>query len=148
MDGLGFGMFLLSALLTLIAVAVSWDVRENLKMYYAMLLIAEVGMLGVFAAQDLVLFYIFFEVTLVPMYLMVGIWGDENRRRSAIKFFIYTFFGSTIMLAGFPGVRHPRRDLLDRWPERRRRFGPLRAGSGCGPDTFRVADQGSRGPAA
>ncbi|CAN5711003.1 NuoM family protein [soil metagenome] len=101
LDGLGFGMFFLSALLTLIAVVVSWDVRENLKMYYAMLFIAEVGMLGVFAAQDLVLFYIFFEVTLVPMYIMVGIWGDENRRRSAIKFFIYTFFGSTIMLAGF-----------------------------------------------
>ena len=101
LDGLGFGMFFLSALLTLIAVAVSWDVRENLKLYYTMLFIAEVGMLGVFAAQDLVLFYIFFEVTLVPMYLMVGIWGDENRRRSAIKFFIYTFFGSTIMLAGF-----------------------------------------------
>ena len=101
LDGLGFGMFFLSALLTLIAVAVSWDVRENVKMYYAMLFIAEVGMLGVFAAQDLVLFYIFFEVTLVPMYIMVGIWGDENRRRSAIKFFIYTFFGSTIMLAGF-----------------------------------------------
>ena len=101
LDGLGFGMFFLSALLTLIAVVVSWDVRENLKLYYAMLFIAEVGMLGVFAAQDLVLFYIFFEVTLVPMYIMVGIWGDENRRRSAIKFFIYTFFGSTIMLAGF-----------------------------------------------
>ncbi|MDP8938843.1 MAG: NADH-quinone oxidoreductase subunit M [Actinomycetota bacterium] len=101
LDGLGFGMFFLSTLLTLIAVAVSWDVRENLKLYYVMLFIAEVGMLGVFAAQDLVLFYIFFEITLVPMYLMVGIWGDENRRRSAIKFFIYTFFGSTIMLAGF-----------------------------------------------
>lgn len=101
LEGLGFGMFFLSALLTLIAVAVSWDVRENLKLYYAMLFLAEVGMLGVFAAQDLVLFYVFFEVTLVPMYVMVGIWGDENRRRSAIKFFIYTFFGSTIMLAGF-----------------------------------------------
>lgn len=101
LDGLGFGMFFLSALLTLIAVVVSWDVSENLKMYYAMLFIAEVGMLGVFAAQDLLLFYIFFEVTLVPMYIMVGIWGDENRRRSAIKFFIYTFFGSTVMLAGF-----------------------------------------------
>jgi len=58
-------------------------------------------MLGVFAAQDLVLFYVFFEVTLIPMYLMVGIWGDENRRPAAIKFFIYTFLGSTIMLAGF-----------------------------------------------
>jgi NADH-quinone oxidoreductase subunit M len=101
LDGLGFGMFFLAALLTLIAVVASWDVRENLKQYFAILFVAEVGMLGVFAAQDLILFYIFFEITLIPMYLLVGIWGDENRRPAAIKFFIYTFFGSTIMLAGF-----------------------------------------------
>ena len=101
LDGLGFGMFFLSALLTLIAVVASWDVRENLRQYFAILFVAEIGMLGVFAAQDLILFYIFFEITLVPMYLLVGIWGDENRRPAAIKFFIYTFFGSTVMLAGF-----------------------------------------------
>jgi NADH-quinone oxidoreductase subunit M len=101
LDGLGFGMFFLAALLTLIAVLASWDVQENLKQYYAILFVAEVGMLGVFAAQDLILFYVFFEITLVPMYLLVGIWGDENRRPAAIKFFIYTFLGSTIMLAGF-----------------------------------------------
>jgi NADH-quinone oxidoreductase subunit M len=94
-------MFFLAALLTLIAVVASWDVRENLKQYFATLFVAEVGMLGVFAAQDLILFYIFFELTLIPMYLLVGIWGDENRRPAAIKFFIYTFLGSTIMLAGF-----------------------------------------------
>jgi len=101
LDGLGFGMFFLSALLTLIAVVASWDVRQNLKQYFAILFVAELGMLGVFAAQDLVLFYVFFEVTLIPMYLMVGVWGDENRRRSATRFFIYTFLGSTTMLAGF-----------------------------------------------
>jgi NADH-quinone oxidoreductase subunit M len=101
LDGLGFGMFFLAALLTLIAVVASWDMRENLKQYFAILFVAEVGMLGVFAAQDLILFYIFFEITLIPMYLLVGIWGDENRRPAAIKFFIYTFLGSTIMLAGF-----------------------------------------------
>jgi NADH-quinone oxidoreductase subunit M len=101
LDGLGFGMFFLAALLTLIAVVASWDVQENLKHYFAILFVAEVGMLGVFAAQDLILFYIFFEITLIPMYLLVGIWGDENRRQAAIKFFIYTFLGSTIMLAGF-----------------------------------------------
>jgi proton-translocating NADH-quinone oxidoreductase chain M len=101
LDGLGFGMFFLAALLTLIAVVASWDIRENLKQYFAILFVAEVGMLGVFAAQDLILFYIFFEITLIPMYLLVGIWGDENRRPAAIKFFIYTFLGSTIMLAGF-----------------------------------------------
>jgi NADH-quinone oxidoreductase subunit M len=101
LDGLGFGMFWLATLLTLIAVVASWDVRGNLKQYFAILFIAEVGMLGVFAAQDLILFYVFFEITLIPMYLLVGIWGDENRRAAAIKFFIYTFLGSTIMLAGF-----------------------------------------------
>ena len=101
LDGLGFGMFFLSALLTLIAIVASWDVRENLRQYYAILFVAELGMLGVFAAQDLILFYVFFEITLIPMYLLVGIWGDENRRPAAITFFIYTFFGSTVMLAGF-----------------------------------------------
>lgn len=101
LDGLGFGMFFLSALLTLIAVVASWDVRERLKQYFAILFVAEVGMLGVFAAQDLILFYVFFEVTLIPMYLLVGVWGDENRRPAAVKFFIYTFLGSTVMLAGF-----------------------------------------------
>jgi NADH-quinone oxidoreductase subunit M len=101
LDGLGFGMFFLSALLTLIAVVASWDVHQNLRQYYAVLFVAELGMLGVFAAQDLILFYVFFEITLIPMYLLVGVWGDENRRPAAIKFFIYTFFGSTVMLAGF-----------------------------------------------
>ncbi|CAN5134964.1 NuoM family protein [soil metagenome] len=101
LDGLGFGMFALSALLTLVAVAASWDVERNLRNYFALLFMAEVGMLGVFAAQDLVLFYVFFDVTLIPMYLLVGIWGDENRRPAAVKFFTYTFFGSTAMLAGF-----------------------------------------------
>jgi NADH-quinone oxidoreductase subunit M len=94
-------MFFLSTILTLIAVLSSWEIQTNLKQYLAMLFVAEVGMLGVFAAQDLVLFYVFFEITLIPMYLMVGIWGDSNRRAAAFKFFIYTFLGSTIMLAGF-----------------------------------------------
>ena len=101
LNGLGFGMFFLSTFLTVIAVLASWDVRSNLKQYFAALFVAEVGMLGVFAAQDLILFYVFFEVTLIPMYLLVGVWGDENRRPAAIKFFIYTFLGSTVMLAGF-----------------------------------------------
>ncbi|WP_053057759.1 complex I subunit 4 family protein [Rubrobacter aplysinae] len=101
LDGLGFGMFALSALLAIIAVAASWDVDRSLRQYFALLFVAEAGMLGVFAAQDLVLFYVFFELTLVPMYLMVGFWGDENRRPAATKFFTYTFLGSTVMLAGF-----------------------------------------------
>jgi NADH-quinone oxidoreductase subunit M len=94
-------MFFLSTFLTVIAVLASRDVQRNLKQYFAAIFVAEVGMLGVFAAQDLIMFYVFFEVTLIPMYLLVGVWGDENRRPAAIKFFIYTFLGSTVMLAGF-----------------------------------------------
>jgi NADH-quinone oxidoreductase subunit M len=94
-------MFFLSANLTLIAVVAAWDVNRNLKQYFAAIFAAEVGMLGVFASQDLILFYVFFEITLIPMYLLVGVWGDENRRPAAIKFFIFTFLGSTVMLAGF-----------------------------------------------
>ena len=101
LDGLGFGMFFLSAFLTVIAILASRDVGQNLRQYFAAIFVAEVGMLGVFAAQDLILFYVFFEITLIPMYLLVGVWGDENRRPAAIKFFIYTFLGSTVMLAGF-----------------------------------------------
>ncbi len=101
LDGLGFGMFFLSTFLTVIAILASLDVHRNLKQYFAAIFVAEVGMLGVFAAQDLILFYVFFEITLIPMYLLVGVWGDENRRPAAIKFFIYTFLGSTVMLAGF-----------------------------------------------
>jgi NADH-quinone oxidoreductase subunit M len=101
LDGLGFGMFFLSAFLTLIAVVASWDVGRNLKQYFAAIFVAELGMLGVFAAKDLILFYVFFEITLIPMYLLVGVWGDENRRQAAIKFFVFTFLGSTAMLAGF-----------------------------------------------
>ena len=101
LGGLGFGMFFLSTFLTVIAVLASRDVQRNLKQYFAAIFVAEVGMLGVFAAQDLIMFYVFFEVTLIPMYLLVGVWGDENRRPAAIKFFIYTFLGSTVMLAGF-----------------------------------------------
>ena len=151
LDGLGFGMFFLTTLLTLIAVVASWDVQDNLKQYFAILFIAELGMLGVFAAQDLILFYVFFEITLIPMYLLVGIWGDENRRQAAIKFFIYTFFGSTVMLAGFLAfgiladsfsmeALSARRRPLAHGPGRHRRPDPLRvAGQGPGSAAARLA---------
>ena len=61
----------------------------------------QTGVTGAFLALDLFLFFVFWEVSLVPMYFLVGIWGDENRRQAAIKFFVYTFLGSTAMLAGF-----------------------------------------------
>jgi NADH-quinone oxidoreductase subunit M len=91
---------LLSTLLTPICVLVSWNaIQDRAKEFYAFLLLLEFGLIGVFLAQDLFLFYVFWEVTLVPMYFLVGIWGHGRRIYAAVKFFIYTFAGSVLMLA-------------------------------------------------
>ena len=98
-DGISLLLILLTSLLTFIATLSSWAaVRDRLKEYYVFLLILEVGMIGVFVALDFVLFYVFWEVMLVPMYFLIGIWGGERRLYAAIKFFLYTLFGSVMML--------------------------------------------------
>ncbi len=100
-DGLSLWLVLLSALLTPIAVLISWRaIDRRVKEFYAFLLLLEVGLIGVFVALDLFLFYVFWEVSLVPMYFLIGIWGHERRIYAAIKFFLFTMAGSVIMLAG------------------------------------------------
>ena len=95
LDGLSVWMFALSGLLSITAVLVSWNaVAERGPLFYAMLLILETGMLGVFAARDVILFYVFFEFTLIPLFFLIGIWGSEQRRYAAVKFFLFTFAGS------------------------------------------------------
>ncbi len=101
LDGLSLWLFGLSALLSLTAVLISWDsIRERPAAYYAMLLLLETGMLGVFAARDIILFYVFFEFTLIPLFFLVGVWGSEERRHAAMKFFIFTFAGSVLTFLG------------------------------------------------
>lgn len=101
LDGLSIWLFALAALLTVTAVLVSWEaVQENAVGFYAMLLLLETAMLGVFAARDLILFYVFFEFTLVPLFFLIGIWGHDERRRAAVKFFLYTFAGSVLAFLG------------------------------------------------
>ncbi|MDA7978452.1 MAG: NADH-quinone oxidoreductase subunit M [Pirellulales bacterium] len=101
LDGLGLWMFALSALLVVICVLVSWEaIRDRAAGFYALLLLLEMGMLGVFAARDLMLFYVFFEFTLFPLFFLIGIWGSEERRYAAIKFFLVTFTGSVLTLLG------------------------------------------------
>src|SRR5205814_140062 len=79
----------------------SWGVvHDRLQQYHACLLILQVGMLGVFVSLDLLQFFVFWEVMLVPMYLLIGVWGGANRLYAAIKFFLYTVFGSAVMLVG------------------------------------------------
>jgi NADH-quinone oxidoreductase subunit M len=98
-DGLSMLLVLLTTVIMPIAVLASFDpISERIKLYYAMLLMIETAMLGVFVAQDLFLFYVFWEFTLVPMYFLIGIWGSDNRIYAAVKFFLYTMAGSILML--------------------------------------------------
>jgi len=100
-DGISFWLVLLTAFLTPICVLVSWShIQDRVKEFYAFLLLLECGLIGVFIAQDLFLFYVFWEVSLVPMYFLIGIWGHERRIYAAVKFFLYTMAGSMLMLAG------------------------------------------------
>src|SRR5207342_1879689 len=73
----------------------------NFKAFFILLLILETGMVGTFVAQDLILFFVFFEVVLLPMYFLIGVWGGEQRQYAAIKFFLYTLFGSALMIVSF-----------------------------------------------
>jgi NADH-quinone oxidoreductase subunit M len=98
-DGLSLWLVLLSTLLTPIAVLVSWKyIDHRIKEYYAFLILLEFGVIGVFVAVDLFLFYTFWEVSLVPMYFLIGIWGHERRIYAAVKFFLFTMAGSVLML--------------------------------------------------
>jgi len=101
LDGLSLWLVILSTFLTPICVLISWNyIKDRAKEFYAFLLLLEFGLVGVFAAQDLFLFYVFWEVSLVPMYFLIGIWGHERRIYAAVKFFLYTMAGSVLMLAG------------------------------------------------
>ena len=98
-DGISILMVMLTTIISLLAVIASWSaIKEQKLMYYVLMLLLQVGMMGVFLAQDLFLFYIFWEFTLIPMYFLIGIWGGQRRVYAAIKFFLYTMAGSLLML--------------------------------------------------
>jgi len=100
-DGLSVALVILTTTLTWISILASFGpIKERVKEYMISFLILEVGMIGVFVALDLFLFYIFFEIVLVPMYLIIGIWGGANRIYATIKFVLYTLVGSLLMLVG------------------------------------------------
>jgi len=98
-DGLGFVLVLLTTGLGAIAILSSWSaIQTRVKEYYILLLLLQTGMLGVFMSMDFFLFYVFWEVMLVPMYFLIGVWGSDRRLYAAIKFFLYTLVGSVLML--------------------------------------------------
>ena len=100
-DGVAVLLITLTTLLGVIAALSSWKyIEKREKEYYVLLLLLQTAVVGVFASMDLFLFYLFFEVSLVPMYFLIGIWGGENRLYAAIKFFLYTLVGSVVMLLG------------------------------------------------
>lgn len=99
MDGISLWLVILSTFLTPLCVLVSWrSIDKHIKQFFAFLLLLEFGLIGVFCALDFFLFFVFWEVSLVPMYFLIGIWGHERRIYSAIKFFLYTMAGSALML--------------------------------------------------
>ncbi len=99
LDGLSLLLFMLTTLFGPIVILSSWNsVTKHLKGYYSMLLLLQTASLGVFASLDLIVFYVFFELSLIPMYFLIGIWGGAERIQATIKFFIYTLVGSLIML--------------------------------------------------
>src|ERR1700680_670629 len=98
-DGISFLLVMLTTLLGAISILSSWSaIKMRTKEYYILFLLLQVGMLGVFMALDFFLFYLFWEVILVPMYFLIGVWGSDRRLYAAIKFFLYTLAGSVLML--------------------------------------------------
>lgn len=99
-DGISYLLLLLTTLLCFLACLASFSIKERVKEYFIFYLLLETGMLGTFVALDLFLFYIFWEITLVPMYFLIGIWGGPRKEYAAMKFFLYTLAGSVFMLLG------------------------------------------------
>ena len=103
-DGMSLPLILLTMLIVPLCIVYSWDHFPdpvNPKAFLILILILETGMIGTFMAQDLVLFFVFFEVVLLPMFFMIAVWGGEDRRYASLKFFLYTLFGSALMLVSF-----------------------------------------------
>ena len=111
-DGISLPLYILSMFVTFLVVIYSWDNipdAGNPKAFLMLTLVLQVGMAGTFVAQDLVLFFVFFEVVLLPMYFMIGVWGGEQRQYASLKFFLYTMFGSAADACRVAGLVLPDR---------------------------------------
>ncbi len=97
-DGISMPLVVLTTFITMLAMGASWNIQKHVKAYCVLFLLLETGMIGVFLALDFFLFYVLWEVMLLPMYFLIGVWGGPRREYAAIKFFLYTLFGSVLML--------------------------------------------------
>ncbi len=120
-DGISATMVLLTTLLTPLAVIISWEIEERVNLYMALFLLLEMGMLGVFVTLDLMVWFVFWEFGLVPMYFLINIWGSANRRYASYKFFLYTMAGSlglllSIQIIGLTQGSFDLIDIMTTWP--------------------------------
>jgi len=104
LDGISLPLIVLSTFVMLMAVGASWNVSKSPKGYFALLMVLNMAVMGIFSALDFFLFYVFYEIMLLPLYFLIGIWGGARREYAAIKFFIYTLFGSVFMLLIIVGL--------------------------------------------
>lgn len=111
-DGLSAPMVLLTSIIALIAIISSWNIEKSVRGYFALFLLLNTGMMGVFVSLDFFLFYIFWELMLLPMYFLIGIWGGPRKEYAAIKFFIYTLFGSIFILLVMIGLYFSANEVL------------------------------------
>jgi NADH-quinone oxidoreductase subunit M len=103
-DGISLPLYVLSSFITLVSIIYTFgEMPEagNPKAFLMLILVLQTGMAGTFVAQDLILFFVFFEIVLLPMYFLIGVWGAEERQYASLKFFLYTMFGSALMLVAF-----------------------------------------------
>lgn len=117
LDGLGFPLFLLTTLVSFFACMASWNfdhwkITKGIRTYFILFLLLETGMLGVFVSLDFFLFYVFWEVMLLPMYFLIGVWGGERREYAAIKFFLFTLGGSVLMLVALVAMYYYSGDAI------------------------------------
>ena len=100
-DGISLLLIVLTTFIMPLCIIASWNtIKDRLKVYYPLLLMLEGALIGVFLSLDLILFYVFWEFILIPMYFLIGIWGSDNRIYATVKFFLYTMFGSVLLLIG------------------------------------------------
>lgn len=100
-DGISLPLVILTALLSTVSLLASWTINEKVKAYFSLMLLLETAMLGVFLALDFILFYIFWDMVLIPMYFIIGLWGGPRRDYASMKFFLFTIVGSILLLVGF-----------------------------------------------
>ncbi len=103
-DGISLLMILLTSLLCFLCILSSWTIKKYVASYFVLFLFLQTSVNGVFLSLDFFLFYVFWEIMLIPMFFLIGIWGGENKEYAAVKFFLYTFFGSILMLVGIVGL--------------------------------------------